>query len=81
MRTLLFPSGSSANPTPARAPARVYTLFGLGDVYDTFKNHDTTVTFFSLENVLFSALGGLVGWDGLDVYFKVYILNTKPIYF
>merc|ERR1711954_320189 len=23
MRTLLFPSGSSANPTPARAPARV----------------------------------------------------------
>ena len=23
MRTLFFPSGSSANPTPARAPARV----------------------------------------------------------
>ena len=31
MRTLLFPSGSSANPTPARAPARVWSfLISLG---------------------------------------------------
>ena len=28
MRTLLFPSGSSANPTPARAPARVVRVGG-----------------------------------------------------
>ena len=62
-----------------------YPIFGFGNIYETFEYHATMVTFFALENVLFT--DGIGWWDGMGWKIKSIfnfsfrdILNTPHMY-